>query len=64
MKLGDEVFKGKAIFGDTKVRGIIFDSLEQIDRPAASDIVGNLDCFDPLIFHRGKEYVVHVNEPN
>ena len=63
MKLGDEVFKGKAIFGDTKVRGIIFDSLEQIDGPAASDIVGNLDCFDLLVFHHGEEDVVHIHKP-
>ena len=62
MKLWDEILQGKLIFWDAEFWRIVFNPLEQIDGPAASDIVGDLDHFDLLVFHRGKEYVVHIDE--
>ena len=64
MKLGDEKLQGKFFFGETKFRGVGIHPLEQIDGPTASDIVRNLDHSDLLVFHRGKEDIIHVDEPN
>jgi len=64
MKLWDKILQGKSIFGDAKFSGVLLDSSEQVDRPTASNIVGNLDHLDFLVFHRGKKDVVHVNKPN
>ena len=64
MEFRNKVLQGELVFGNTKFWGVICNPLEQLDRPAASNIVGNLDHFNLFVFHRGKEDVVHVYEPN
>jgi len=63
VKLRDEVFQRKPILWKAKLLGIPFGPSKKIDRPTTSNIVGNLDHFNPLFFHRRKEYVIHVDEP-
>ena len=64
MELRDKILQGKLIFGDAKFLGVPLDPLEQIDGPTTSNIVGNLDHLDLLVFHCGKEDVVHVDKPS
>ena len=64
MKLWNEIPQGELVFGYTEFQGVALDPLEEVDGPAAGDIVGNLDHLDFLVFHRGKEYIIHVDEPN
>jgi hypothetical protein len=39
VKLRDEIFQGKPIFGDTKFWGVALNPLEKIDGPTTSDII-------------------------
>lgn len=64
MKLWNKIFQGKLTFGDTEFWRVLLGPLKQIDRPATSNVIGNLDYLDRLVFHRGKEDIVHVDKPN
>lgn len=64
MKLRNEMLQGESVLGNAKFWGVALDPLEQIDGPAAGNVVGNLDHFDLLVLYRGKEDIVHVHEPN
>ena len=64
MELWDEILQGELVFGDAKFWGVALNPLEKFDGPTASDIIRNLDHLELLIFHRGKEDIIHVDEPS
>ena len=64
MKLRDEVLQGESIFGNAEFWGVGLDSPEKIYGPMTSNVVGNLNRVDLLIFDCGKEDIVYIDEPN
>ena len=64
MKFWDEELEEEPIYGDAEFRGVTIDPLEQIDGPAANDVIGDFDYLDFLALQCTDEGEVHVCKPN
>ena len=47
----NEILQSKLVFRDLELLRIVFNPLAQFDGPTASDIVGDFDVLDLLVFH-------------
>lgn len=62
VELRNEVFQCELVLGDLELLRIASYPLLQLDGPAASDIVGNLDGLDLLVFYGREKNVIHVDK--
>ena len=64
VELWDEEVQDESIHRNTKLLAVALDPLKQVDGPAASNVVGNLEHFHRHTQQRAEEGKVHGSIPN